>query len=57
MRSHQFELNPTLFPIEAVVLRLRAYIRSRFGKGIPPKKGRAQRARHARRLTCKPWKR
>lgn len=57
MRTHNFELNPTLFPLEAVVLRLRAYVRSRFGRGVPPKKGRAQRARAARLLTCKPWKR
>jgi hypothetical protein len=57
MRKHNFELNATLFPLDAVVLRLRAYIRYRFGRGVPPKKGRAQHARRARLLICKPWKR
>lgn len=57
MRTRNFELNPTLFPLDVVVLRLRAYVRHRFGIGVPPKKGRAQRARHARLVTCKPWKR
>lgn len=57
MRACNFDLNPTLFPLEIVVMRLRSYVRHRFGKGAPPKKGRAQRARAARLLTCKPWKR
>lgn len=57
MRTRNFELNPTLFPLEVVVSRLRAYVRHRFGKGVPPKKGRALRARSARLLVCKPWKR
>ena len=57
MRSHQFELNAALFPIDAVVLRLRAYVRNRFGRGPLSKKGCQARARSARRLTCKPWKR
>lgn len=57
MRTRNFELNPTLFPLEIVVMRLRSYVRNRFGIGAPPTKGRAQRARHARLLTCKPWKR
>lgn len=57
MRTHNFELNVALFPVDAVALRLRAYIRGRFGKGSPPKKGRALRARHARLLICKSWKR
>lgn len=57
MRSHQFEINPLLFPDEAVVLRLRAYVRNRFGNRPMPKKGSQARARTARRLTCKPWKR
>lgn len=57
MRTHNFELNPTIFPLDAVVLRLRAYVRNRFGRGVPPKKGRAQRARAVRLLTCKSWKR
>lgn len=57
MRSHQFEINPLLFSTETVVLRLRAYLRNRFGNGPMPKKGSQARARTARRLTCKPWKR
>lgn len=57
MRSHQFEINPLLFPAEVVVLRLRAYIRNRFGRSPLPKKGCQARARSAHLLTCKPWKR
>lgn len=57
MRTHNFALDATLFPLDVVVLRLRAYVRNRFGRGVPPKKGRAQRARRARLLICKPWKR
>lgn len=57
MRTHNFELNPTLFSLDAVVLRLRAYVRHRFGRGVPPKKGCLLRARHARLQTCKSWKR
>lgn len=57
MRTRNFELTPTLFPMEVVLSRLRAYIRHRFGIAVQPKKGRAQRARRACLLTCKPWKR
>lgn len=57
MRPHQFELNPGLYSIDAVALRLRAYLRNRFGNRPMPKKGSQARARTARRLTCKPWKR
>lgn len=57
MRSHQFDLNPTLFPIEVVIQRLRSYCRNRFGRKAPPKKGSQARARSYRLLTCKPWKR
>lgn len=57
MRTRNFELNPSLFPLEIVVMRLRSYVRHRFGRGVPPKKGSAQRAQRARRLVCKPWKR
>jgi hypothetical protein len=57
MRSHQFDLNPTLFPLEIVVQRLRSYCRNRFGHKALPKKGNQARARRARLLTCKPWKR
>lgn len=57
MRTRNFDLNPCLFPMEIVVGRLRAYIRHRFGTPVPPKKGRAARARRARLLTSKPWKR
>ena len=57
MRTRNFDLNPCLFPLEIVVSRLRAYVRHRFGIAVQPKKGRAQRARRARHLTCKPWKR
>jgi len=57
MRTRNFELNPTLFPLDVVVLRLRAYVRHRFGIGVPQKKGRAQRARRVRPMNCKPWKR
>lgn len=57
MRTHNFNLNPTVFPLDVVVARLRAYVRSRFGIPVPPKKGRAARARRARLLICKPWTR
>lgn len=57
MRSHQFDLNPTLFPLEIVVQRLRSYCRNRFGHKALTKKGGWARARAFRLLTCKPWKR
>lgn len=57
MRSHQFELNAALFPIDAIALRLRAYCRNRFGRQAFSKKGCMARARNYRLLTCKPWKR
>lgn len=57
MRSHQFEINPLLFPIEHVMQRLRSYCRNRFDRPALPKKGCAARARSVRLLTCKPWKR
>ncbi len=59
MRSHQFADNTDIarIPVDMVVLRMRAYLRNRFGKPPLPKKGRALRLRNIRRLTCKSWKR
>lgn len=57
MRSHQFEIDPLLFPLEHVAQRLRSYCRNRFDRPPLPKKGRAARARSIRLLTRKPWKR
>lgn len=45
MRSHQFDINPTLFSLNAVVTRMRAHVRCRFGKAPLPAKGRAKRDR------------
>lgn len=55
MRSHQFEANPQE-SIDATLLKLRAYLRNRFGKPPLPKKGRQARSRRLRHL-AKPWKR
>ena len=57
MRSHQFEINPLLFPLEHVAQRLRSYCRNRFGRPALSKKGRAARARAAQRLGKTAWKR
>ncbi len=57
MRSHQFDLNPSMFPLEIVVQRLRSYCRNRFSRKALPKKGAQARARSGRLLSCKPWKR
>lgn len=57
MRSHQFEINPLLFPLEHVAQRVRSYCRNRFGRPPLPKKGRASRARAVRLLPRKSWTR
>lgn len=59
MRSHQFaeNLNVAYFTPEVIIMRLRYYCRTRFARPTSSKKGRAQSARHARLLICKPWKR
>lgn len=59
MRSHQFadDFDVTCFTPEAIILRLRYYLRCRFAYPPSSKKGSAIRARNYRRLTCKPWKR
>jgi len=59
MRSHQFgeRLDVTRFSLGAIIVRMRYYLRSRFSHSANMKKGQALRARNARRLTGKPWKR
>jgi len=62
MRTRNFQLNIEQFTDSEVVIRLRAYVRHRFGKAPLPVKGRAQRDREyacivARAKTGRTWPR
>jgi hypothetical protein len=62
MRTRNFHLNIEQFTDNEVVIRLRAYVRHRFGHGPLPVKGRAERDREyacivARAKTGRTWPR
>lgn len=59
MRTHQFADNTdvTLFTPREIICRLRYYLRCRFRCAADSMKGRAIRAKNARTLGRKPWKR
>jgi hypothetical protein len=57
MKSHQFDLDTHRAP-EHNIIRLRAYVRNRYGKGALPAKGRATRQRNmAAVITGRKWTR
>lgn len=54
MRSHEFADNfdATLFKPNAIILRLRYYLRTRYNYPATTQKGSGVRARNYRRLMC-----